>query len=196
MTDPTTPIAILLAYVLGSIPTGYWLGRTIRKIDIRQHGSKNIGATNTLRVLGKKLGALALIGDIAKGLIAVLLIAQLSPWQHTPLACALAAILGHTFSLFLKFKGGKGVATSAGALLGLTPIPMAIALTTFTITLAATRIVSLSSILAAAALAAALWLTPNNPLPIQTIGSLIALIVIIRHRDNIKRIATGTENKL
>ena len=190
-----TAVALILSYVLGSVPTGYWLGLSIRKIDIREHGSRNIGATNTLRVLGKKLGAVALIGDIAKGVISVLLIAQLSPWEHAPLACGLAAILGHTFSLFLKFKGGKGVATSAGAFLGLAPTPMAIAIVTFAITLAATRMVSLGSILAAAALAVSLWILPNE-IAIQVIGTLVALIVIIRHRDNIKRILAGNESKL
>ncbi len=195
MTDPMTALAILIAYVLGSIPTGYWLGRTIRKIDIREHGSRNIGATNTLRVLGKGLGAIALIGDIAKGAVSVLLVARLSTWEHAPLACGLTAILGHTFSLFLKFRGGKGVATSAGTFLGLAPIPTQIAIITFAITLAATRMVSLGSILAAAALAIALWLLPNS-LPIQIIGTLVALIVIIRHRDNIKRILAGNENKI
>lgn len=191
-----TAIALLLAYLLGSIPTGYWLGRAIPKIDIREHGSKNIGATNTLRVLGKKLGALALLGDIAKGAAAVLLVAEISPWEHAPIACGLTAILGHTFSLFLKFEGGKGVATSAGAFLALAPIPTTIAITTFAVTLAATRMVSLGSVLAAIVLTIALWATPDHPLPTRIIGTFVPMIVIIRHRDNIKRIIAGKENKL
>lgn len=200
---PLTLLTIVLAYLTGAIPTGYWLGKTIRKIDIREHGSKNIGATNTLRVLGKKLGAIALTADIGKGLFAVLLIPQITPWPHAPLTCAIAAILGHTFSIFINFKGGKGVATTCGTFLALTPIPMIIALTTFAITTAATRMVSLGSILGAIALILTLWtiplLLPNaapSHLPTQTLGTLMALIVIIRHRENIKRIKEGTENKL
>ena len=113
--EPMLPVALALSYALGSLPTGLWLGLSIRGIDIRQKGSKNIRATNTMRVVGNKLGALAPSGDIAKGVLATLLVARLADWEHAPLACGTAAILGHTFSLFLKFRGGKGVATSAGA---------------------------------------------------------------------------------
>jgi glycerol-3-phosphate acyltransferase PlsY len=195
MTDPMTYLAIGIAYVLGSVPTGYWLGRGFRKIDIREHGSRNIGATNTLRVLGKKLGAVALLGDIAKGVVSVLFVARLSAWDYAPLACGLTAILGHTFSVFLKFRGGKGVATSAGTFLGLAPVPTGIAIATFAVTLAISRMVSLGSILAAVALAVALWVIPNS-LPVQIIGTIVAGIVVVRHRDNIKRILAGNESKL
>ncbi len=186
--------AVLLSYVLGSIPTGLWLGQWLRKVDIREHGSRNIGATNTLRVLGKKLGAVALLGDMAKGVIAVLLIARLSDWEYTPIACGLAAILGHTFSIFLKFKGGKGVATSAGVFFGLAPIPMAVALAVFIVTFLLTRMVSAGSILGAIAIGIAVFVVQTDPV-VRGIAVVVALLVIFRHRDNIRRIAQGKENK-
>lgn len=186
--------AILLAYVLGSVPTGLWLGLWLRKVDIREHGSRNIGATNTLRVLGKKLGALALLGDMAKGVVSVLLIARLSDWEYAPIACGLAAILGHTFSIFLKFKGGKGVATSAGTFFGLAPIPMAVALAVFIATFLLTRMVSAGSILAAIAIGIAVFVVPTDPV-VRGIAVVVALLVVFRHRDNIRRIVQGKENK-
>lgn len=191
----TILLAIALSYLLGSIPTGLWLGLWLRKTDIREHGSKNIGATNTLRVLGKGLGAVALLGDMAKGAAPVLIASHVDDLAYLPLLCGLAAILGHTFSIFLKFRGGKGVATSAGVFFGLTPIPMAMALATFGVTLAVGRMVSLASMLAAIALAIALWSLPHNVV-IRGIGTLVAAIIVVRHRDNIKRIAAGSEPKL
>lgn len=188
-------LAIFFSYLLGSIPTGLLLGLWLCKTDIREHGSKNIGATNTLRVLGKGLGAVALLSDMAKGAIPVLIAGSLNEWEYLPLVCGLAAILGHTFSIFLRFKGGKGVATSAGVFFGLTPIPMGVALLVFMLTLAASRMVSLGSILAALALAISLWVLPHD-MVIRMIGTGVALIVIIRHRDNVKRIVSGTESKL
>lgn len=188
-------LSLLLSYLLGSIPTGLWMGLLMRKIDIREHGSKNIGATNTLRVLGKVMGSIALIGDVSKGAVSVLCVSQLSEWPYAPLLCGLAAIVGHTFSLFLKFNGGKGVATSAGVFAGLAPIPMAIAFTVFVLIIAFTRMVSLASMLAAVALSIAVW-TLSEDLSVQIIATLVALIIVLRHRDNIKRILAGNENKL
>lgn len=190
-----TLLAIVLAYVLGSIPTGLWLGLSLRGVDIRQHGSRNIGATNTLRVLGKGLGFLALIGDMAKGLVSVVLVAQLSAWPYAPIVCGLAAICGHTFSVFLGFRGGKGVATSAGVFLGLAPIPMAIALGVFIVVVGTTRMVSAGSILGAIAMSAAVFFFPVDPV-VRGITVAVALLVIVRHRENIQRIFAGTENRL
>lgn len=187
--------AVLLSYVLGSVPTGLWLGLWLRKVDIREHGSRNIGATNTLRVLGKKLGAIALLGDMAKGAVSVLLIARLSDWEYAPIACGLAAICGHTFSIFLKFRGGKGVATSAGVFFGLAPIPMAIALAVFIATFFLTRMVSAGSILAAVAMGVAVFAVPTEPV-VRGIAVVVALLIVFRHRDNIGRIVQGKENKL
>jgi acyl phosphate:glycerol-3-phosphate acyltransferase len=189
-------LSLFVSYVLGSIPTGLWVGLAVKKIDIREHGSKNIGATNTLRVLGKGFGTIAMIGDISKSVVSVLFVSQLSEWVYAPLACGLAAILGHTFSLFIKFKGGKGAATSAGVFVGLAPIPMAFALTVFVLSVVFTRMVGLASILAAITLSVTLWTLGDYDISIKAIGTLVAVIIIIRHRENIQRMIAGKENKI
>ena len=188
-------LALAASYVLGSIPTGLWLGLRLRGVDIREHGSRNIGATNTLRVLGKPLGAAALLGDMLKGIIPVLVLGRLAPWEYLPLACGIAAILGHSFSLFIGFKGGKGVATSTGVFAALLPIPTLVAAVVFAITLAATRMVSLGSILAAITLSIACFFVPA-PMPVRIIVVAVALLVIWKHRANIGRIRRGEESKI
>lgn len=190
-----TALAIVLSYFLGSVPTGLWLGLRLRSIDIREHGSRNIGATNTLRVLGKGLGAVALLGDMAKGAVSVLAFAALSGWAYAPMACGLAAIAGHTWSVFLRFKGGKGVATSAGVFFGLAPVPMTVALTTFLIVVGITRMVSAGSMLGAVALCIAMFAQPHGPI-LRTLAVALAVLIVVRHRDNIRRILAGTENRL
>ncbi len=187
--------AVALSYLLGSVPTGLWLGLRLRGIDIREHGSKNIGATNTLRVLGKKLGALALAGDVLKGLVPVLLFGRMAAWEHLPLACGLAAILGHTFSVFLGFKGGKGVATSTGAFLGLAPIPLLIGAAAFAAIVGATRMVSAGSITAAVVVCVAALLTPLS-LPVRVVAVVVAVLVVLKHRSNIRRILKGEESRI
>lgn len=188
-------VALLLSYVVGSIPTGLWLGLKLHGVDIRQRGSKNIGATNTLRVLGTRLGIAALAADAGKGAVSVLLISRLSAWEYAPLACGLAAIVGHTLSVFLRFKGGKGVATSAGTFLALLPVPMSIALATFIVTVALSRMVSLGSMLGAAVMTAAVWILPHDVV-YRVIVTAVALLIIYRHRTNIQRIVAGTESRL
>ena len=202
-----TALALILSYVLGSVPTGLWLGQRLRGIDIREHGSKNIGATNTMRVLGKKLGALALTGDALKGLVPVLLFSRLSAWPYAALACGVCAILGHLASVFLKFHGGKGVATSLGVFLALCPVPTLIAAATFAAVVFATRMVSAGSILAAIAMTASVYLIPHDaatapahllpPGPaLQIMVTIVAVLVIVKHRANIKRILKGEESKV
>ncbi len=188
------PIAILLSYLLGSVPSGLWLGRYWRGVDIRTQGSHNIGATNTLRVLGKPLGITALLCDLAKGILAVLLIARLHPWPELPLICGLAAILGHTFSVFLRFKGGKGVATSAGVFLGLAPLPTGLAVCSFLIAFGVTRMVSVGSLVAAVVLGIAVFLFPVS-LTIRIAAVIVVLLVIFKHRSNIHRIMRKEELK-
>jgi glycerol-3-phosphate acyltransferase PlsY len=190
-----TAAAILVSYLLGSIPTGLWLGLWFRGVDIRDHGSRNIGATNTLRVLGKPLGAIALAGDIAKGVIPVRVIATFADWEYAPIACGLAAICGHTFSVFLKFRGGKGVATSAGVFGGLAPLPMAVAVTVFVGVVAVTRMVSAGSILGASAMAISVFVFETDN-AVRVIAVAMAALVVFRHRENIQRILAGTENRL
>lgn len=191
-----TGLALVLSYVAGSLPTGLWLGLWLRGVDIREEGSKNIGATNTMRVLGKPLGATALLCDIVKGLIPVVFIARLSPDDaHLPIICGVAAILGHSFSLFLRFRGGKGVATSAGVFFGLAPWPMGIAVLVFATVLGATRMVSAGSVCAALALAISVWFFPLSVV-VQVAAVLIATLVIVKHRSNLKRIVQGEENRI
>ena len=188
-------LPIFLSYLLGSVPFGLWLGQRLRGVDIRQHGSRNIGATNTMRVLGKKLGAAALVCDIAKGLIPVVLLGQWSGWEHLPLLCGLAAILGHTFSVFLGFKGGKGVATSAGVFLGLAPIPTLLGAVVFGAVLAATRMVSAGSVSAAAVMAVTVFIWSDS-WPVRGIAVLVATLVIVKHRSNLGRIWRGEESRI
>lgn len=189
-----TILALLLSYLIGSVPTGLWLGLTFRGVNIREHGSKNIGATNTLRVLGTKLGVLALLSDMAKGGLAVVLGMSLSEWSHAPLACGLAAIFGHTASLFLKFRGGKGVATSAGVFFALAPLSTLIATVVFAAVVSITRMVSASSMAAAITLAISVWAIEDSSI-LKFIAVAVAIFVVYRHRDNIKRIMDGTENR-
>jgi glycerol-3-phosphate acyltransferase PlsY len=167
----------------------------LRHIDIREHGSKNIGATNTMRVLGKKLGAVALTCDIAKGLAPVLVMKQLDVWEYAPLLCGLAAVLGHTASVFLRFRGGKGVATSAGVFLGLAPLPTGIAAAVFVVIVVATRMVSAGSILASLTFAVLVYALAY-PWPMRIIATAVALLIVYRHRSNIQRIFRGEESKL
>lgn len=196
---PENIIPVVIAYVLGSIPTGLWLGLRLRGIDIREHGSRNIGATNTLRVLGKQLGSIALAGDIVKGAISVGLghfaVINFGAWAYAPLACGLAAIVGHTFSLFTKFKGGKGVATSAGVFLALAWKPTLAAAIVFVIVTAYTRMVSAGSIMAAVTLVVAAYFF-HIELVLLTIIVAVALLVVVKHRSNIVRILRGTESRL
>lgn len=187
-------IAIALSYVLGSVPFGLWLGRIFKGIDIREHGSGNIGAANTLRVLGKRFGTITLIADAAKGFIPVILFAKLGTWPELPLLCGIAAVTGHMVSIFLKFKGGKGVATGAGMYLALAPYAMIGAGIAFAIVAKTTRIASASSLTATAVLglivlvSAATW-------PLRIITLLVVIMVFYKHRSNIRRIIQGNENR-
>lgn len=195
MLAPGDILALALSYLLGSITVGLYLGLWLRGIDIREHGSRNVGATNTMRVLGKKLGAMALLGDMLKGVIPVLLFARLGVWPYLPLACGLAAILGHLFPIFLRFKGGKGVATGTGVFLALAPLSTLAAAVSFGILLYFFRMVSLGSIVASLVLTAGVWLTtPDTALRIA--ATLVALLIVVKHRANIQRIMQGNENKI
>ena len=185
---------------MGSIPTSYILGKKIKKLDIREYGSGNVGATNALRVLGTKYGVIALILDMAKGAIPVFVGKYLGfsdPWL---IALALTAILGHIFTIFLNFKGGKGVATSAGVFIALTPLSVGIALVVFIITVWLTRYVSLGSILAALTLfVSELIINIQNGFQSKEILVLvfvIATFIIVKHKSNIQRLLAGNENKL
>lgn len=181
----------IFAYLIGSIPTGYVLGR-LAGVDVREVGSGNIGATNVARTVGKWRGITTLIGDAAKGFIpayaAVLL--GLSPIETA--VTGVAAVMGHLFPVFLKFKGGKGVATAVGVLLALAPLATFILLVIFALAMAASRIVSLSSMAAALAAPITLWLLDYSPI-VVALGAVLAALIVARHRGNIRRLFAGTE---
>ena len=188
-----TVLTWVLAYVLGSIPFGVLYART-QNLDLREHGSRNIGATNVARSLGRKAGALTLLGDTLKGWLAV----ALAAWTlGTPAAIAgagLMAFLGHLFSVFLRFKGGKGVATGLGVSLYIMPLAALGSIAVFAVTLWTSRYVSLGSILAALALPL-FGLFLKMPLPYITVSLIIALLVLHKHYENIQRIIAGTESQ-
>jgi glycerol-3-phosphate acyltransferase PlsY len=188
---------LLASYFLGSIPTSHTFSRLFAGIDLRQHGSGNLGATNLYRVLGWKYAIPAGLVDIAKGVIPVLLFApQVSDSQLFALACGVAAIVGHVFSVFVGFKGGKGVATAAGVMLGLTPIALTVSAAIWVVLVRVTGYVSLGSIAAAAVLPIAVYLLEDQRTPaLVWIATAIAAGVIILHRRNIQRLIKGTENR-
>jgi glycerol-3-phosphate acyltransferase PlsY len=192
---------LLASYLLGAIPTSYLVSRGIAKIDLRQHGSGNLGATNLYRVLGWKYAVPVALFDIAKGAVPVLVFApQVRETSLSPLlislACGVAAIVGHVFSVFVRFRGGKGVATAAGVMLGLAPAAVGVAAAMWGVILLATGYVSLASITAAAVLPVAVYLLGNPPSSaLVWVSVLVAAGVIALHRQNIQRLLKGTENR-
>ncbi len=186
-------VAIALAYLIGSIPTGVLLGR-LAGVDVRSTGSGNIGATNVARTAGRTLGILTLIGDALKGLVPVLAARAFELGDATVAGVAVAALCGHVFSIFLSFRGGKGVATGVGVLLGLAPAIAPIPLCVFALTMAFSRIVSLSSILASLSAPIVVWAFRYPP-PFAWAAAAIGLLIVIRHRENIARLVAGTERR-
>lgn len=186
-------ILAIVAYLLGSIPTGLLLGK-MYGIDVRTAGSGNIGATNVYRTVGKKIGILTLIGDCLKGLLPVLAARGLGMPEVMIAGVGLAAFLGHVFPFYLKFKGGKGVATALGVFLGAAPAAIGGALLAFIAVVAKTRYVSLGSIIAAGVVPVLSFLY-RGLTPTTAMAVVVSLIVIWRHRENIRRLLDGTENK-
>ncbi|MFC6464543.1 glycerol-3-phosphate 1-O-acyltransferase PlsY [Marinilactibacillus sp. GCM10026970] len=186
-------LMFLLAYLLGSIPSGVWIGKLFFKTDIRKHGSGNTGTTNTYRVLGKTAGTIVLVMDILKGTIAALLPLWLGSNVH-PMVVGLFAIIGHVFPIFAKFKGGKAVATSAGIALGAQPIFLLCIAAIWGSTLYVSSMVSLASIIAVI-IAAIASLFLGDAL-FAVIAWIAMIIVIVRHSSNIVRIKNGTESKV
>jgi acyl phosphate:glycerol-3-phosphate acyltransferase len=188
---------LLASYLLGAIPTSHLVSRTFANIDLRQQGSGNLGATNLYRVLGWKYAIPVALFDIAKGVIPVVWFApQVSRSELYALACGVAAILGHVFSVFVHFKGGKGVATAAGVMLGMTPLALATAATVWALVLLLTGYVSLASIAAAAVLPLAVYvLEQPTSSELFWVVVLVAVGVIVLHRRNIQRLLKGTESR-
>ena len=186
-------LLIICSYLLGSIPTGLLLAKSAG-VDIRTTGSGNIGATNVYRTLGRSIGILTLVGDCLKGLIPVLVARWLGMGEVGIAVAGTAAFLGHVYTIFLRFKGGKGVATALGVFLGASPPSVGIAVIIFIATVVARRYISLGAIVAAGAIPFLITGLDRRPLVIA-MSVVIAIIVIWRHRENISRMRAGTENK-
>ena len=198
-----TFILIVIAYILGSIPNALWIGKVFRGIDVREYGSKNTGSTNAARVLGAKLGILTLILDISKGAIPValsffmkvdLLENMTGISSLDPIMVGIFAIIGHSFSLFMKFKGGKAVATTVGVFTVLVPKALLLAAVVFFVIFAVTRYVSVSSITAAISLPIFIFFLYWD-VPYTIFGGIIAILIIVKHKSNIQRLLNGTESK-
>jgi glycerol-3-phosphate acyltransferase PlsY len=185
----------VLSYLIGSIPTSFLVGR-LKGIDLRQHGSKNLGATNLYRVLGWRYAVPVGLFDIAKGYVPVAVIGPaVAGGVLIPLLCGVAAVLGHMFSPFIAFKGGKGVATGAGVVLAMAPLAFLGAFGIWVVLLLLTGYVSLGSVAAAASLPfLTAWLYPDRPAVLWITAALGALVVWM-HRDNIGRLLKGTESR-
>jgi acyl phosphate:glycerol-3-phosphate acyltransferase len=195
-------VAVVIgSYLIGSIPSGLIIGK-LRRVDIREYGSGNIGTTNVLRTLGARYGALVLIADVFKGVIAVLLARYIIGSPMSEMAAGFAAVAGHDWSLFLKFKGGRGVATSLGALLPLVmpaPLTGVIGLAAFVLVTLASRYVSLASIVGSvsAVVAMAVFMGMDRvPWEYLVYIVVVVALIIFQHRDNISRLRSGTESKL
>lgn len=189
----TEAIALVVAYLLGSIPSGHIAGR-LRGVDLRTMGSGNMGAANVFRTLGKKMGIAVLVADIAKGAVAVVIAGALTddPW---PLAAGCVAVAGHIFPVWLRFRGGKGVATAAGVIVGLMPLVAAVLLPAWFVIVAITRFTSVGSILTAAAATPLAWAFGYDWTHVVLAG-VMAIAVLVKHRSNMVRLAQRRENRI
>lgn len=185
---------IILSYLLGSIPSGLIAGKLLRGIDIREHGSGNLGATNTFRILGVKAGLIVTIADILKGTAATALPLYIFHSDLHPLIAGVAAVIGHMFPIFASFKGGKAVATSGGVLLCYAPVMFVVMVGVFMVCLYLSKYVSLSSMVAA--VAAFIYAIISDDIPLIIVVTILAVFVIYRHRANISRIKNKTEPKV
>ena len=188
-------LVLLLAYLLGAIPFGYVLVKWKTGADVRSAGSGNIGATNVLRTTGRAAGIATLLLDIAKGYLAVWMAGRLTAhdwlWMS---AAALAVMAGHAYPVFLKFKGGKAVASWVGAFLCLTPVALIAVLVVFVVVVAWTRYISMGSIIMAATLPLAVWLIVHPPLPPIVAAIVAGAFIIYKHSRNIQRLRSGQEH--
>ncbi len=194
----------VIAYLLGSIPTAVWVGKARFNIDIREHGSKNAGATNTFRVLGKNAGIIVLAVDVLKGILAVILPFLLNDYEwtndhliHLKIVCGILVVLGHIFPVFAGFKGGKGVASSLGVILGVHPQAALICVALFLIVFIIFNYVSLGAIVSSIAFPLLVkFLFKNENISLTIFSIVLSSAVIILHHKNIKRLIQGNENKM
>ena len=207
-------VILILSYLAGSIPGSLWVGQWIYKVDLRKHGSGNPGATNAYRILGWKAGLLATLVDMGKGFVAAAFISNIridtlpaflagdQSWLLLAVFAGIAAVIGHMFPIFARFKGGKGVNTAAGVLFALTPLNMLLTFVVFCLVLWGTRYVSLSSMMGALAYPSSLIVQKfllgksDTPTSLIIFGVVLALVIILAHRSNIKRLLNGTENRI
>ena len=193
-------ILLLLAYLIGSLPSALWIGKLFYKTDIREHGSGNMGATNTFRVLGKKAGIFVTVFDILKGTAAVLLVSIpfFNDASIHPLVLGVMSVVGHMFPVFAKFKGGKAVATSAGVLLGYSWPMFVLVVLTFLLALKITKMVSLTSMIVAVMgiVYGLVYYFITGDIYLELVIALMGGFIIYRHRANIARIKAGTEPKV
>ena len=191
----TAAIGIAIAYLLGDIPFGYLLVKLTTGRDVRASGSGNIGATNVLRTTGRAAGVATLLLDMAKGYLAVWLVGRLTggnvEWMS---GAALAVMIGHSYPAFLRFRGGKAMASFVGAWLCLTPLPLAAVLVVFVVMAAWTRHISLGSIVGAGTFPLAVWLIAHPPATVVVTAILSGALILYRHRENIARLRAGTES--
>lgn len=192
----TAAALVVAGYLLGSVSFALWLVRWRTGTDIRASGSGNAGATNVLRAHGKGLALAVALLDIAKGAAAVLLVRLVTADPRYAAAAGFAAILGHVFPLYSGFRGGKGVATAVGAFLVLAPLAMAVCLAVFVAVVAASRFVSLGSVVAVVLLPPAARLLSHSPRPVLLAAAATAVLVVVKHVQNLKRIARGEERRL
>ena len=189
------------AYLVGAIPFGFLIGK-MRGVDVRTVGSKNIGATNVFRTVGKKWGLLAFFCDVMKGFLPTLAARHFAAEPSwLPLAVGIATVVGHMLTPYMKFKGGKGVATAFGALIALIPATVGIAFALFAVTFACSNYISLGSCVAATSLAVMIWIpfcdhAGYRDLPLCILVTLIAAFIVWKHRSNIGRLVRGEENKI
>ncbi len=199
-------ILVICAYLLGSIPSAVWIGKRYYGIDIREHGSKNAGTTNTLRVLGKRAAIPVFVIDFLKGFLAVTLSNLLAYNEsldsnfiiNVKIGLIFAAVLGHIFPIFAGFKGGKGVATIAGAVVGIYPPAILLCLIVWFLSLLITHYVSFSSMLAGVMYPIFIMISPqtNHSIPLIIFSLIVAVLLIYTHRKNIKRLMAGEESKI
>jgi glycerol-3-phosphate acyltransferase PlsY len=188
-------ILFIAAYLLGSLPFGLIIAK-IKGVDIRAQGSGNIGATNVTRVIGKKLGAVVLVLDLLKGALAVVIALNFGDENYIPALCAAFAVLGHIFPVWLKFKGGKGVATTLGVLLALSPIVGVAVIASWIVTYIITKISSLSALVAVALSPVFAYFIETSGLQIVYLCVFLELVIIASHHENIKRLIKGEEKKI
>ena len=186
-------VLFILAYLVGSIPNALWIGKMFKNIDVREFGSGNVGATNATRVLGWKLGVMVLIFDAFKGMIFIIIARKLGLEDIYVVLIGLAAILGHSYSIYLKFKGGKAVATSLGVMLVLIPKVVMILIIVFLLIVIISGYVSLASISVAGLLPILSYIMYNNIIALLSL--VVGILVIWRHKSNIKNLLEGKEDK-